>query len=153
MIDDYATAEKFFSSKYLYAMNECRNAAKEKDVTRPERCSMVKEAFEEYDNLPASVKKVWEMKKRQHLERQPLIKDDIIHIIRSNPKISWDGIAEAINHWCSASTIQRWVTTRDGYRIYTERIVPLLTPKEKNPTLTLQNTSRIIGHLVEANTS
>jgi hypothetical protein len=135
VIDDYATAEKFFSSKYLYAMNECRNAAKEKDVTRPERCSMVKEAFEEYNNLPASVKKVWEMKKRQHLERQPLIKDDIIHIIRSNPKISWDGIAEAINHWCSASTIQRWVTTRDGYRIYTERIVPLLTPKQKKSHL------------------
>eukprot|EP00957_Ditylum_brightwellii_P067032 5088169-Ditylum_brightwellii.AAC.2 len=94
-------------------MNECRNAAKEIGVTCPERCIMVKDTFKEYDNVPAGVKTVWEMKKRQHLERQLLIRDDIIHIIRSNPKISWDGTAETINHCCSASTIQRWVTSRD----------------------------------------
>eukprot|EP00957_Ditylum_brightwellii_P036975 2799280-Ditylum_brightwellii.AAC.1 len=60
------------------------------DNATAEKCSMVKDAFEEYGNLPANVKKVWGMKKRQNLEKQPLIRDDIIHIIRSNPKLSWD---------------------------------------------------------------
>eukprot|EP00957_Ditylum_brightwellii_P103551 7889386-Ditylum_brightwellii.AAC.1 len=45
VIDDYDMAENCLTSKYLYAMNQCRNAAKEKDVTCPERCSMVKDNF------------------------------------------------------------------------------------------------------------
>eukprot|EP00957_Ditylum_brightwellii_P018841 1415873-Ditylum_brightwellii.AAC.2 len=68
----------------------CRNAAKEKDVTCHERCSAVKDAFKEYNNLLASVKNMG-YEERQYLEKQPLI--DIICIIRLNPNISWDGIA------------------------------------------------------------
>eukprot|EP00957_Ditylum_brightwellii_P066893 5076925-Ditylum_brightwellii.AAC.1 len=92
---------------------------KEKDITCHERYTMAKDAFKEYDNLPASVKKLWEMQKRQYLERQLLTRDDIIRIIRSNPK--YHGM--------------RWVTSRDRYRVYTERIVPLLTPNQKESHL------------------
>eukprot|EP00957_Ditylum_brightwellii_P027858 2105373-Ditylum_brightwellii.AAC.1 len=57
VIDDYDMAETILTSKYIYAMIECRNAAKEKDGIQPERCSMVKDIFKEYNNLTASVKK------------------------------------------------------------------------------------------------
>jgi hypothetical protein len=65
------------------------------------------------------------------LERQPAIKDQIIAAIRKNPKRSWKGIEADINYWCSDSAIYHWVTSRPGYKLYCERVVPLLTDAQK----------------------
>jgi hypothetical protein len=39
----------------------------------------------------------------------------------------FDKIAADIDHWCLASTIQRWLSLYDSYSVYVERILPLLT--------------------------
>eukprot|EP00957_Ditylum_brightwellii_P196260 14953230-Ditylum_brightwellii.AAC.1 len=80
-----------------------------------------------YATLDDDTKARWELQRRLCLERQPRIKDDIIDILRKNPRIYWDSIAEYINNWCSAATIRCWVTSRGGYSLYTEQIIPLLS--------------------------
>jgi hypothetical protein len=71
------------------------------------------------------------MERRQHLHRQNSIREEIIDAIKKNPKRSWKGIEADIGHWCSAPCIQRWVTSRDGYRLYAERVIPLLSDKQQ----------------------
>eukprot|EP00957_Ditylum_brightwellii_P211751 15366561-Ditylum_brightwellii.AAC.1 len=78
----------------------------------------------------ADIKSKWEMKRMQRLERQPLIKEDIIYIMRRNSRASWDSIAEVLNIWCLQTTARNWVTSREGYKVYTERVDPLLIPPQ-----------------------
>eukprot|EP00957_Ditylum_brightwellii_P131071 9997749-Ditylum_brightwellii.AAC.1 len=51
-----------FTAQYLYAMNMCRGAANEKDVTCPEMCSMVKDTFKQCNILSAYVKNMGDKK-------------------------------------------------------------------------------------------
>jgi hypothetical protein len=67
---------------------------------------------------------------RNHDERQPYIRDQIIEAIRNNPTKSFGKIAADINHWCSATTIQKWLSSYDSYSMYVERILPLLTKNQ-----------------------
>jgi hypothetical protein len=51
--------------------------------------------------------------------------------LRKDASISYFGIANEIEHWCSYSTIRRWVISREGYRMFTERVIPLLNVVQK----------------------
>ena len=55
------------------------------------------------------------------------MKDSIIEILRNNPSLSYDNVASEINYFCSSSSIQRWMVSHDGYYIYTQRTLPLLS--------------------------
>jgi hypothetical protein len=57
-------------------------------------------------------------------------------MLKRNPKISWESLELAIDRWCSASTIRRWVTSFDGLQTYCERVIPLLSDKQRQSHLT-----------------
>lgn len=84
-----------------------------------------------FAGLDDNAKAEWESKRRAHLERQPAIQEQIVAAIRKNPKRSWKGIEADINFWCSDAAIYRWVTSRPGYRVYCERVVPLPLEKQR----------------------
>jgi len=126
IITDYKLAEEKYTASYLYAIHECREFTKDKQLrkvnnTKLDTGKRLKEAIARYDTLDEDVKAQWEMKRRIHLERQPRIKHDILNAMRKNPRCSWEGIAEEIDNWCSAATIRRYVTSRGGYQLYSER--------------------------------
>jgi hypothetical protein len=73
----------------------------------------------------------WESKSRSQILRQPHIRDNIIEAMRANPSKSFDQIAEDIGHWCSASTIHKWIQSHHGYTTYAQRSLPLLTEQQK----------------------
>jgi hypothetical protein len=68
---------------------------------------------------------------REYDEQQLNIKQRIIEALKANPKVSWQALEETIQHWCSASTIWRWVTSLAGYKCYCERVIPLLSAPQK----------------------
>jgi hypothetical protein len=82
-----------------------------------------------------NTKEVWESKRRSHLLQQPRIKDEIVSLLKKNPKSSWRHIEETINHWCCDSTIRRWLTSKEGYNLYAERVIPLLSDSQKKKHL------------------
>ena len=84
----------------------------------------------EFSSLPDKEKVHWEAIARSHLERQHSISSDIMRILKNNPSISYHGIAMAIGEWCSAPTIQRWVTSKAGYKMYKERVIPYLSSEQ-----------------------
>jgi hypothetical protein len=133
VIDNYELAEKKYTAAYLYAVNKCRAQAK-KDTDSVDKAlytERLNAAKREYESLDDGKKALWEGKRREHLLRQPAIKDQIIDAIRKNPKKSWSGIEADINFWCSAATIYRWITSMPGYHLYCERVIPLLTDAQR----------------------
>mmetsp|Transcript_26045 Transcript_26045/g.26462 ORF Transcript_26045/g.26462 Transcript_26045/m.26462 type:complete len:396 (-) Transcript_26045:7-1194(-) len=71
-------------------------------------------------------KEVMEVMSRKMLTRQPYMKDLIIDTLRNNPSMSYDNLAKEINY-CSAKAIQTWMASHAGYKLYTERTLPLLS--------------------------
>ena len=61
---------------------------------------------------------------------QPYIRDVIVDALIRNPRESWRELEVDVNFWCSYSAIRRWLMSREGFRYYTERIIPLLSPQQ-----------------------
>lgn len=132
VIDDEELAKKQYTAEYLYAVNKCRMQAKDLEpVDRALYAARMEAAKTEFESLDDGTKAIWEGKRREHLERQPAIKDQICNAIRKNPKRSWKGIEADINYWCSDLAIYRWATSRPGYHLYCERVVPLLSEVQR----------------------
>ena len=132
-IDDYNTAAQYFTAKRLYAINKCR--------ARKEDCfdSVSKEADNEmllmyltkYDALDEDSKQLWELKRREHLARQPYIQNDIVAALSGNPQRSFRGLEQDVDLWCSHKTIERWLKSFDTFTFYKERMVPRLSQAQK----------------------
>ncbi len=137
VIDDLELAERVFTTVYLYAVNECRRNAKDnlEYVGRKSHTARFAEATKRFENLDENTKEVWESKRRSHILRQPQIKDEIVTALKKNPKSSWRHIEKIINHWCCDSTIRRWLTSKEGYKLYAERVIPLLSNSQKKKHL------------------
>ena len=55
----------------------------------------------------------------------------LIKALQKYNSASYASLEAEINCWCSAGTIRRWVTSRDGYRVYKERIIPPISDFQK----------------------
>jgi hypothetical protein len=85
-----------------------------------------------YTTLDIGTKAIlWESKQQEHLLMQPHIPQQIINTVKANPMISWKGLEGEINHWCSDGTIRRWLTSWVGYKLYTDRVIPLLSDAQR----------------------
>ena len=104
VISCLSEAEKHFTAKMLYALNECRVAAKSdlSAVSREDADRRKKDALNRYDNLSPGTKEMWEARRRAHLNKQPQIKWMIVEAWQRDATISWDKLAGKIDFWCSA---------------------------------------------------
>ena len=136
-IDDLEVATKFFTAKNMFIINELRRMAEDdlRFVTATEYQNRRATASNEFDKLNGDTKEYWKMRRRGHLLQHDHIAGRIADSLHRNPKRSWLGIEHDINYWCSASTIRRFLTTRVGYRLYAERIIPLLSAEQKQKHL------------------
>ena len=148
VIENREMAKEMYTAKYLYTTNRCREAiANYENQSRDDHIRRQQEAAEEYDKLNKDEKMLWEMKAREHDEKQPHIKYIIIEHIKKNPKISWHALEKRIDYWCSASTIWRWVTSFAGYKCYCERVVPMLSEAQRKSHLEFASRFRMNWNL------
>jgi hypothetical protein len=87
---------------------------------------------------------VWEFKARNHDERQPQIRDQILDSLRRNPTKPLEKVAADIGHWCSFGAIFRWLTTHLKISMYVQRILPLLSSAQMHKHLAFAR--HLIGH-------
>ena len=130
VIDDLATATRRYTAPCLFAIAKCREQAKVdySVLSSAEHGARFSGWMKAYGALlPASEKAMWEMKRRSHLAMQPYIRDVIVDALIRNPRESWRELEVDVNFWCSYSAIRRWIMSREGFRYYAERIIPLLT--------------------------
>jgi hypothetical protein len=73
-------------------------------------------------------REVWGMKAREHDNQQPLITERVIQSLQTNASKSYGAVFLDIGEWCLATTIQAcWLASFKFYRVYVERVVPLLS--------------------------
>ena len=65
------------------------------------------------------------------------IKDTLIRELQNNNNISYDRLSSKINYWCGEGTIRKWVQSRDGYKVYMERVIPLINKEQRRKYLDL----------------
>ena len=142
VIDSPSLAARFFTPARLYATNTLRqqkedgssaNRIYNEEEVGSSYSSRLSALMEKYESINADNKVFWEAKSREKIALQPTIRGAIVDAMRRDPKMSWESIEadDAINHWCSADTIRRWVESREGYCLYAERIIPLLSDEQR----------------------
>ena len=135
IIDSFESARKLFTAEYLFVRDKVMKVKDQVDAYKNDLAEVNKTAKAEFKTISTGEREKWEAVARAHLERHRRIPDIIRGLVRKNPSITYHGIANALGHWCSASTIQRWVTSREGYKLYTERVIPLLTKEQREKHL------------------
>ena len=136
VIDSYEVADAVFTTKYLYCAAKMRKYREECGYCSPSDLIAQRKTFGElFENESDVVKKRWEAHRREHMKLQPLIKGRLINALQKNNSISYGGLAGSISEWCSAATIRRWVISREGYNLFTERVIPLLSKEQQTKQL------------------
>ena len=136
-IDSYKEAEKYFTAKRLYAINKCREIKEDcyDSISKDADNELLNIYLNEYDALDEDSKRLWELKRREHLARQPYIQSDIVAALSKNPQRSFRGLEQDVDFWCSYKTIERWLKSFDSFQFYKERMVPLLSAAQKQKHL------------------
>ena len=137
VIDNDDLAKKRLTAEYLYALNKLRKQASTnlEGIDRGTYHARVKAARNEYSTFNQKQTQTWEAYRREHLRKQPIIKEALLDALRNNNSISYTRLEAKIDHWCSAGTIRRWVQSREGFRLYMERVIPLLSAEQKRKHL------------------
>ena len=133
VIDDYGLAETRYTAQYLYAIHRCRQQAVDNldGIGMATYQARMKIARDAYDNMGDREKAPWIFKRREHLKLQPTIDGRLKEELRKNSSILYHQLETKILHWCSSLTIRRWVQSREGYKLFTERIIPLMNDEQK----------------------
>ena len=82
-------------------------------------------AKDEYSKLMPSKKQTLEALAIAEIAKFPRMKEITKDVVRKDNSISYHGISIKIGLWCSASTIQGWISSREGCRLYSEKTLPL----------------------------
>ena len=64
---------------------------------------------------------------RDHLERHKGAKTDLVEILNRNGRRSYRSLEKALNNWCSAKTIERFLESQSDYLTYSQNVRPLLS--------------------------
>ena len=85
VIDDIEWAKHIFTAKSLYASNKVRSQAADLEAVDGKLYhTRMKAARDEYDAFSKEEQVVWEQRRREHLRKQPTIKDTILRELRNN---------------------------------------------------------------------
>ena len=132
VIDDFEWAKHTFTAKSLYASNKVRSQAADLEAVDGKLYhTRMKAARDEFDAFSKEEQVVWEQHRREHLRKWSSIKETILRELRNNNSIGYEKLVSKVDYWCGYNTIRGWVQSRDGYKIYTERVVPLLSVVQK----------------------
>jgi hypothetical protein len=144
VIDSPEAAKAKYSAKALFILNRIRERiaqeemfAYEKELKAERQHIFREEAKAEWVIAKwrqPDVVQYWESKSRSQILRQPHIRNNIIEAMRANPTKSFEKIAEDIGHWCSASTIHKWIQSK--CTTDPQRTMPLLTTRRDLENIT-----------------
>jgi hypothetical protein len=69
----------------------------------------------------------YEKRSRDHSERHHGAKNDLVELLNRNGRRSYTSLGKALNNWCSASTIERFLKSNPDYLTYSQNVRPLLS--------------------------
>ena len=155
MITSMKLAKKFLTPFHCFLNNERKRVRKldYSSLDRAESAAVDASAKAKWKALDPKEKEVWELHSRSMVARQPFIVGHIVEAFNRDNTMTWGQLASSIDDWCSASTIQRYVTShKEGegaYCTYTERLLPLLSAKQRQEHMAFSRYLRSLWGLGE----
>ena len=131
VIDSQNVCDKVFNVKRYFVYNWVREKGTGKGLGVEDMKSLRRDANEAFQSLDINARKLWNMKTREHNDLRPSIEATLIRSIQKNNSVTYEQLESKIKFWCSSATIRRWLTSRDGFKVYKERITPLLSDQQK----------------------
>jgi len=107
--------DRLFTTKNIFCNNWLQQKINESPVDREGLSVLQKEAEQAYEQLDAGTLELWRSKKREYSAKRPAIEPASNDAQQKNNRASYASLEAKIDYWCSAVTIQNWVTSRDGY--------------------------------------
>ena len=132
VIDDFKWAEVIFTSKRMYLDHEMAAFVESSDdfLTEADITAERKRKEVEWNTVVSKDETKmaeWECRSHNHLVKQPEIRGALVTQLLANSCTSFEGLAAAINNWCSPATIKKWFHSFDTFGIYRKEIKPGLT--------------------------
>ena len=136
MITSMELAKKYLTPFNCFLNNERKRVRGEnyESMNRAESAALDASAKAKWSDLGEQQKDVWKMRSRSMIAKQPYIVGHIVEALRADNTMTWGQLSSSIDDWCSSATIQRYVTSHTGtgaYCTYTERLLPLLSAKQR----------------------
>ena len=104
--------------------------AKNKEATRKrkqQRRQWLRKQWDENKEKDPAFGPAYEKRSRDHNERHKGAKDDLIELLNRNGRRSYSSLGKALNNWCSASTVERFLKSNHDYLTYSQNVRPLLS--------------------------
>jgi hypothetical protein len=139
VITNRILARERYDPKFFYAREkalQCREPTEPAQKVKEWQCYKYRVAFwgKKYDNneLTPEEMSYYARLAREHDERQPYIKQDILDaLILGHSCHSYRALSKLMNNWCSPCCIQKWLTSHPTYYIYAKNIKPGLSEPNK----------------------
>ncbi len=131
MIDNLDLCRERYTEKYFYAKEKTLSGDPPLNIPMPEEWIKFtyRMAFwgREYENVKEQHHHYLSRLVRQHLARQPHIKDELLDALKGDVCRSYRDLSRYINEWCCATTIETWFKSHPNCDIYSKNIKPGLT--------------------------
>ena len=143
VIDSRSLAKELFNPSYFFAKAQIQNGVPAVDGNGQSlelpNFSAKKHHWVKYWNeaMGDSVAREgldverYEFMAREHDARQPHIKDQLVQALESEVTMSFYGLAQHLNWWCSPKSIERWLKRFPGYTMYSKNIKPGLSERNR----------------------
>jgi len=132
IVTDQQFAATVFTPRYYFVQSQfAKWILKNQDATKKKR----KKARREWLRKQWDIEKAkdpsfgaaYEKRSRDHNERHKGAKGDLIDLLNRNGRRSYSSLGKALNNWCSASTVERFLKSNPDYLSYSQNVRPLLS--------------------------
>ncbi len=131
IVTDQKFASTLFTPRYYFVQSQMTKwTMKNKDATvkrRQTRRTWLRKQWDENKAKDPTFGAAYDKRSRDHNERHKGAKGDLIEILNRNGRRSYSSLGKALNNWCSASTVERFLKSNEDYQTYSQNVRPLLS--------------------------
>ncbi len=130
IVTDQQYASTVFTPRYYFVQSQfAKWLLKNQEATRKRRQARRAWLRKQWDDNKAKDPKFGAAydKRSDHNERHKGAKADLIELLNRNGRRSYTSLGKALNNWCSASTVERFLKSNPDYITYSQNVRPLLS--------------------------
>jgi hypothetical protein len=131
IVSDQQYAATIFTPRYFFVQSQMKKwTAKNKEATvkrKRARRQFLRKQWDENKAKDPDFGPAYDKRSRDHNERHKGAKDDLIDLLNRNGRRSYSSLGKALNNWCSASTVERFLKSNHDYLTYSQNVRPLLS--------------------------
>jgi hypothetical protein len=131
MVTDQQYAATIFTPRYYFVQSQMAKwTLKNQEATvkrKKARREWLRKQCDEKKAKDPTFGAAYDKRSRDHNERHKGAKGDLIELLNRNGRRYYSSLGKALNNWCSASTVERFLKSNHDYLTYSQNVRPLLS--------------------------